>query len=221
MQLRRKLFCFALFLLAFAPISALADDLKDVLQRLDAAARDFHTTSANFEFDAIQTLPVPDTDVMTGVTYYERKGNHFQWAAHVHEHNSQPSHKTYIFSNGIVRTSDTGKASDAKTYDQWSKYESYFMLGFGASGKELADKWNIQYLGTEKLDGITTDKLELIAKDPTVRNNILKVTIWMDTSRAVSLKLVFDEGQGQSRVCHYTNLKVNQPLPDNAFSFDK
>jgi outer membrane lipoprotein-sorting protein len=65
-----------------------------------------------------------------------------------------------------------------------------------------------------------TDKLELVAKDPAVRKNIAKVTVWMDTARAVSLKVIFDEGEGQSWVCHYTNIKVNQPLPGNAFSFD-
>jgi len=39
----------------------------------------------------------------------------------------------------------------------------------------------------------------------------------MDTARAVSLKQVFDEGQGVSRVCVYFNFKVNQPLPADAF----
>ena len=62
------------------------------------------------------------------------------------------------------------------------------MLGFGASGKDLEEKWTIKYLGKETIDGIATDKLELVAKDPDVRKNIPKVTIWMDTARAVSLK---------------------------------
>jgi len=94
------------------------------------------------------------------------------------------------------------------------------MLGFGASGHELAEKWTIKYLGTEVIDGIKTDKLELVAKDPAVRKTIPKVTIWLDTLRAVSLKQIFDEGEGQSRVCYYTNIKVNQPLLKGAFSFD-
>ena len=55
---------------------------------------------------------------------------------------------------------------------------------------------------------------------PTFAKTIPKVTIWLDTSRAVSLKQVFDEGEGQSRVCYYTDIKVNQPLPKSAFSFD-
>jgi len=206
--------------LSFA-LSARAADLAQVLGRLDAAAKDFHTTTASFEFDTIQTDPVPDTDVMTGTAYYQHSGSHFQMAAHVRERNKSPAALAYIFSGGVLRQSDTGKAGDARTIEKAGKYESYLMLGFGASGKELAEKWDIQYLGTERIDGITTDKLELVAKDPTIRKNVPKITIWLDTARAVSLKQVFDEGEGQSRVCTYTDIKVNQPLPATAFAFDK
>jgi outer membrane lipoprotein-sorting protein len=220
MYLRAKSFFFAVLAAAFLTASAAhADDLAGVLQKLDAAAKDFHTTTATFEFDTIQTDPIPDKDVMTGTAYYDRKGNHFEMAAHITKHGNLPAARTYIFSGGVLRVSDTGKESDAKTYAQAGKYESYLMLGFGASGRELEEKWTVKYLGTEKIDGIVTDKLELVAKDPTVRRNIPKVTIWLDTSRAVSLKQVFDEGEGMSRVCTYTNIKVNQALPKEAFAF--
>ncbi len=142
-------------------------------------------------------------------------------AAHITSDNSHPAAKAYIFSSGVLRESDTGKTSDAKTYTQAGKYESYLMLGFGASGHDLEEKWTLKYLGAEVIDGVKTDKLELVAKDPTVRQNIPKVTIWLDTARAVSLKQVFDEKDGTTRFCHYTNIKVNQPLPSGAFSFDK
>jgi outer membrane lipoprotein-sorting protein len=224
MHSRHPLQFLALVLLAILPLRAAhADDLTSVLAKLDTAARDFHTTMASVEFDSIQTDPVPDTDVQKGTAYYQRSGTTFQMAGHITEHNDRPSEKIYIISHGILRVSETGKEADAKTITEASKYQGYFMLGFGASGKELAEKWDIKYLGQEKVDGVETDKLELIAKDPTVRKNIVKVTAWMDTSRAVSLKVSFDEGQGQSYVCHYTNIKVNQPqgLPKTAFEFDK
>jgi hypothetical protein len=41
----------------------------------------------------------------------------------------------------------------------------------------------------------------------------------MDTARGVSLKQVFDQGEGQSRVCLYFNFKFNQPLPSSVFAF--
>ena len=71
----------------------------------------------------------------------------------------------------------------------------------------------------ETLDGVKTEKLELVAKDPAVLKLFPKVTIWVDPERGVSLKQYFDEGQGQSRTCIYSNIKVNQSLPSDAFTF--
>jgi outer membrane lipoprotein-sorting protein len=222
MRLRSNFFLPVVLVAAFVPISSLrAEDLASVLAKLDAAAKNFHTTTASFEFDTVQTDPIPDTDKLTGTAYYQRQGTHFQMAAHISHHNDRPAAQTYVFSNGVLRESDSGKESDAKTYTQAGKYESYLMLGFGASGHDLEDKWDLKYLDTEMIDGVKTDKLELVAKDATVRQNIPKVTIWLDTARAVSLKQVFDEKDGTTRTCHYTNIKVNQPLPPGAFSFDK
>lgn len=222
MHLRTKSIYLAILVFGLLPARPVfADDLSQVLQKLDAAAKNFHTTAANFEFDTIQTDPIPDTDVQTGVAYYERAGNNFQMAAHIHEHNKGVSHKIYMLSGGTLKISETGKEQDAKRYDQARKYESYLMLGFGASGADLESKWNIKFLDSEMLDGVKTDKLELVAKDPSVRRTISKVTIWLDPTRAVSLKDVFDEGEGQSFVCTYSNIKVNQPLPSDAFAFNK
>jgi outer membrane lipoprotein-sorting protein len=222
MHLARKFFYFVIIAAASVLLRPLhADDLQSVLQRLDAAAKNFHTAAAKVEFDTIQTDPIPDTDIMTGTAYYERKGNTFQMAAHIHQHNGRPAEKAYILSGGSVRISDTGKEKDAKPYSAADKYESYLMLGFGASGKDLEDKWTITYLGKETIDGVSTDKLQLVAKDPKVLKLFPKVTIWLDTPQAVSIKQVFDEGEGQSRVCNYTDIKVNQPLPSDAFSFEK
>jgi outer membrane lipoprotein-sorting protein len=202
-----------------AQASAAADDLKSVLQRLDAAAANFHTTSADFEFDTVTTDPIYDKDVQTGVVYYQRKGSSFQMAAHINSENgkSLQDGKVYIVSGGIFKLYEK-LIDQVTTSDKVSKYENYLMLGFGASGKDLADKWNITDLGPETVAGIKTEKLELVAKDPQILKLFPKVTIWIDPARGVSLKQVFDQGQGQSRTCTYSNIKVNQLFPADAFT---
>lgn len=203
----------------FAPITPniAAQDLKTVLAKLDAAAPNFHSTSADFEFDSNQTDPVPDKEVQKGTVYYARHGSDFQMAAHIDQENGKPVPKIYTFSKGVFRLYE--KLPNQVTTYKNDKLGGYLMLGFGASGKDLSEKWDITYGGEETLDGVKTDKLELIPKDPDVRKNLLKVTVWMDTARGVSLKQVFDQGQGQSRVCVYFNFKFNQPLPSDAFTF--
>jgi outer membrane lipoprotein-sorting protein len=196
-------------------------DLTEVLRQLDAAAAKFHSTSADFEFVTEQTDPIYDKDIQKGAVYYKRNGRAFQMAAHIREENGKPVPKDLTYSDGKVMLYE--KLLNQVHVKDAAKYESYLLLGFGASGKELVDKWDIKYLGPETLtDGkasVKTEKLELVAKDPDVRKLLPKVTIWVDPARAVSLKQVFDEGQGLSRSCYYSNIKLNPTLPDSDFTF--
>jgi outer membrane lipoprotein-sorting protein len=195
-------------------------ELEKVLHQLDVAAANFRSTSADFQFDSIETDPVYDKDIQKGTVYYERKGSAFRMAAHISEHNgSKLAPKVYTYSGGVFKLFEGGDTNQVTTYSKADKFESYVMLGFGASGKDLADKWNINYAGSETLDGVKTEKLELVAKDLEVRKNFPKVTIWVDPDRGVSLKQVFDEGPGAYRVCVYFNIKTNQSLPGDAFTF--
>ena len=200
-------------------------DLKEVLQQLDAASANFHSTSADFIFITVQTDPIPDKLAQKGVVYYKRGGKSFQMAAHIRfeaegDGKDKPVPKDLIYADGKVTFYE--KLTNQAHIKDASKFEGYLLLGFGAGGKELADKWDIKYLGSENLnDGntsITTDKLELVAKDPDVKKMFPKVTIWVDPARAVSLKQIFDEGQGQSRTCFYFNIKLNSTLPDSDFT---
>jgi outer membrane lipoprotein-sorting protein len=204
--------------------AAAPDDLASVLRRLDTAAANFHSTSADFKFVTEQTDPVYDKTTQKGTVYYKRSGKSFQMAAHIRteasgEGKDRPVPKDLVYSGGKVTLYE--KLTGEEHVRDAAKYESYLLLGFGASGKELADKWEIKYLGSETLnDGktaVATEKLELVAKDPDVRKLIPKVTIWVDPARAVSLQQVFDMGQGQSRSCYYSNIKLNPSIPDSEF----
>jgi outer membrane lipoprotein-sorting protein len=220
---------FFVLILLLCPMATAADDLSSVIARLNAAAKDFHTTSADVEFDSTQTNPVPDTDVQKGVVYYERSASStheqqsssstFQMGVHIASDDGQSAPKVVVCcAKGSIQLYEK-LADQVTTLSKLSQYESWFMLGFGASGKELEEKWDITYDGPETVDDVETAKLELVPKDPTVRKNLPKVILWMDVNRAVSLKQYFDEGNGQSRTCHYTNIKVNGSLPKDAFTF--
>lgn len=206
-------------LAAMAPALVRADDLNSVLRKLDAAAANFHSTSAEFRFQSDTTDPIPETEVQTGNVYYERKGGSFQMAAHIKLVDGRPVPKTYTFSGGEFKLWEGGALNQVTTFAKANKFESYLMLGFGASGKDLESKWDITYDGDETVDGVKTAKLELVAKDPGVRKNLPRVIVWMDTARGISLKQYFDEGQGQSRTATYSNIKVNGALPGDAFTF--
>lgn len=218
MQKMLLLVIVAAALLSGIPARA-ADNLNSVLARLNTAAQGFRSVSADVKVLVVTTEPIEDTDMQTGQVYYDRSGKSFKMAFHIHDVNGQPVAKIYVYADGQLNLWDGPPVDQVTTLTKLSQYESWFELGFGASGTELAEKWDIAYDGDETIDGVTTAKLELVAKDPTVRKKLPKVTVWMDTQHGVSLKQVFDQGQGQSRTATYSNFKYNERLPGDAFTF--
>jgi outer membrane lipoprotein-sorting protein len=213
MRLRKLLFLLSLATLLAAPLSAKADDLQSVLNRLNTAAKKFRSMSASVVFDTETQDPVPDSDIQKGIAYYQRDGSNFKMAAHFHERNGHPTTAAYNIEGGTINFFD---GTEVHPYNA-SKWQAYLILGFGASGTELADKWDIKYLGSSVLDGVNVAQLELVAKDPQIRKNIAKITIWIDPDRGVSLKQRFDESPSVYRICTYTDIKVNVTLPKTAF----
>jgi outer membrane lipoprotein-sorting protein len=101
-------------------------------------------------------------------------------------------------------------------------YESFLTLGFGGSGKDLAKAWTITDQGTEVLKDsgkdVTTVKLDLVAKDPAVRNNFSHVTIWVEPTQGVSLKQQFFTPAGDYRTTYFDHVRVNQKVNEAAFA---
>ena len=57
-----------------------------------------------------------------------------------------------------------------------------------------------------------TEKLDLVSKDPSVRNNYTHITIWVDPARDVSLKQEFFAPGGNTDTATYSNIHLNQPI---------
>jgi outer membrane lipoprotein-sorting protein len=222
MHLAAKSAFFAIVAAVLAqPHAARADDLRRVLDELNTAAKSFRTTSAEFRFDSKLTEPIPDEEVQSGTVYYERSGSSFKMGVHVAKVDNRDVPKTIVCCAGGKIQMYEKLTNTTSSLDKFNQYEGWFMLGFGASGTELEEKWEITYAGPEMIDGVKTEKLILVAKDEKVRRTIPKVTVWMDTKRGVSLRQLFDQGGGQTRDCRYTEIKVNQSLPPNAFSLER
>src|ERR1017187_1988025 len=99
----RRIFAALILLMLPSRAALAADNLQKVLHDLDVAAANYHSTTADFEFDSIQTDPVPDKDVQKGVVYYERRGNIFQVGIHIREVNGKIVPKVLTISRGITR----------------------------------------------------------------------------------------------------------------------
>jgi outer membrane lipoprotein-sorting protein len=188
--------------------------LDEVLRQMDAASLKFQSAEADFRWDLYERV-VKQTTTQTGTIYFKKQGITTVMGAKV----VSPSTKIIEFRNGIVRLFDPGTdhLTIINATQNKAQFESFLTVGFGGSGKELAKAWAISDLGDEVIDGVQTAKLDLVAKDPAVRNNCTHMTIWVDPVRGVQLKQSIYMPSEDYRTAVYANIKYNQKVDEKPY----
>jgi outer membrane lipoprotein-sorting protein len=59
--------------------------------------------------------------------------------------------------------------------------------------------------------------MELTPKSAHLRNNIARILLWIDPGRGVSVQQQFFEPSGDYRLARYSDIQINQKLPENVF----
>jgi outer membrane lipoprotein-sorting protein len=134
-------------------------------------------------------------------------------------HFQSPDEKFVIYADGKMRVYQP-KIEQINEYDlgkNRSEIESFILLGFGGRGHDLHQEFEVQLGGAEDVDGVKTARLELVPRQPKVKNMFDKIVLWVDPTRAISLKQQFFEPSGDFRITHYSNIKVNTKIPDDVF----
>ncbi len=204
---------FCLFSLA-AWAQANSADLDRVLTQMDDAARNFRSTEASFVWDQYQRV-INDTDTQKGKIYFRREGKDIQMAADV----AEPDKKYVLYAGGKVQLYQPkiDQVTEYSAGKNRADMESYLVLGFGGGGHEILKLYDVKYLGTETVDGVSTAKLELIPKSTRIRNNIARILLWIDPSRGISIQQQMFEPSNDYRLAKYSDIQVNQKIPDSVF----
>src|SRR6266481_6528363 len=188
--------------------------LDKVLTQMDAAAKNFRTTQASVISDQYQKV-INETETEKGKIYFRREGGEIQMAADFVE----PDKKYVIYSGGKVQVYQP-KIDQVNEYNPGKNrgdLESFLVLGFGGGGHDLLKSYEVKFLGSETVNGAAAEKLELIPKSTRLRNNIARILLWIDPSRGVSVQQQFFEPSGDYRLVKYSDIQINQKLPDSAF----
>jgi outer membrane lipoprotein-sorting protein len=191
------------------------DELQRVLSQMDKTAANFRTTQAGFVWNQYQKV-VDETDEQKGTVYFRRSGNEIQMAADI---NDPTAPKYVLFTDSRVEIYQP-KIDQVTRYNAGKNratIESYLVLGFGGSGLDLVKSFDVKYLKTEKVDGVDTAKLELVPKSAKVRNTFDHIWLWIDLSRGVSVQQQLFEPSGDYRFAKYSDIQLNQKIPDGAF----
>ncbi len=209
--------CLAATVAAAGPADSAPDPALDrVLGQMDSAAEKFRTTEASVVWDQYQKV-VDEHEEQKGKVYFRHTAdNEVQMAADI----TDPDQK-YVLFNGSkiqvyqpkidqVTVYNTGKNREA--------FESFLVLGFGGGGHDLLKSFNVKYLGHEAVDGVAAEKLDLVPRTVSVRNNVDHIVLWIDPARGISLQQQFFFGSsGDYRLAKYSDIKMNEKIADSVF----
>ena len=191
--------------------------LDKVLTQMDAAAKNFRTTQASFVTDQYYKVikDIDESARQKGKIYFRREGSETQMAADFVE----PDRKYVIYGGGKIQVYRP-KIDEVDEYNPGknrSDVEGYLVLGFGGGGHDLLKSYDVKFLEPETVNGIAAEKLELIPKSDRLRNIFARILLWIDPARGVSVQQQFFEPSGDYRMAKYSDIQINQKLPDNAF----
>jgi len=196
-----------------------ADDLAAVLAKLDAASVKFKSAQADIEWDNVQTAPIEDIDKQAGTVLFERKDGQLAMALHLKTDNGKPVPKDMVYAGGLFKLYEplTKQMQVFKAGANRAQADAVMTIGFGGSGKDLQKNWLVKYLGSEQVDGKTAAKLELVPKDESAKANFPKILLWVSMDDGIALKQQRFDASGNYNVVSYRNIRVNAPVPSNAF----
>src|SRR5882762_2630286 len=148
--------------------------IEGVLSMMDKSAQDFHTLTADIEHIKY-TAVVKDTSTETGHIFVRRDEK-------MRIEIAKPDLRT------ILRTGDSlfvynPKINRVEEFDlgkNRSMVDQYVLLGFGTKSDNIRKSYLVSVVGEEELDHKKTVVLELTPKSDQIRNQIIKIQMWVD-----------------------------------------
>ena len=185
--------------------------LEAALKQLDAAAKDFHSLSADIERTKV-TVVVNDHSTETGSILVRGDKMLIEMKAPSVRTVLRTGDNIYIYNPGLKRVEEYSLGKNRDLFDQ------YLLLGFGTKGSELRKSYLVTLLSEPTLDEKKTAQFELTPKSEAVRSNISKIQIWFDESSWLPVQQQFFEtGSGDYFIIRYSKVVRNPDLGDAHF----
>lgn len=181
--------------------------LDAILARMDQAAPNFHGMSANVDMVEYEKI-LDDKTTDKGTLQMQREGKKVRAVLTFPD-------RVIGFLGSIVRI----YFPNAQTYQDYDigkntdVLNQFLLLGFGSSGKELAQSYDITLEGTEKVAGQDASKLLLVPRDAKVKQRLNKIEVWIPAQSANPVQQQFyEQPSGNWRKVTYSNILVNPPI---------
>lgn len=195
-------------------IAAPAQSVSDILARMDKAAPAFHAISADIQM-VTYTAILSDTTTENGTLQMQRVKPGDVRAIIDFTHQADGREIAFLGKNLRIYFPKLHEYQEYDLGKNSNVLNQFLLLGFGSSGKELAQSYNITFEGSEKVAGQDTSKLLLAPKDAKVLERLQKVEMWIPNDAAYPVQQQFYQPSGNWQKATYTNIKLNPPITGN------
>jgi outer membrane lipoprotein-sorting protein len=213
MHTRLRGFVVCLALAVPATLAAANDTLQQVLARMDKAANEFKSMTAQVTY-VTHTDVLNDNTTETGtVTMKKVQPGEVQGLVDF----TSPDHKIVTIEKRRVQEY-LPKIKTLQVFDldkHGEQLDKFFMIGFGTSGTELAKDYDVTVAGTQDMKGAI--HLQLVPKVAEARQYVQKLELWIpDQGDPYPLQEKILEPSRDYRLVTYVGLTINPSLKPDA-----
>jgi outer membrane lipoprotein-sorting protein len=197
------------------------DSLEDVLSRMDAAAKEFKSYSAEVK-RLDYTKIINETDETGGTMRLQRTKN---GVAGIMKFTSGSD--SYTLGINLGNGSGTvkkflPKANEVQVYNVRKSavtLDQFLLLGFATTREELLRDYEVSLVGPDKLGSTDTTRIRLTPKSPEALKMVKTIDLWFPNGKGYPMQQKGTEPSGNYKLATYSNLQVNPDLPPSAFEF--
>jgi outer membrane lipoprotein-sorting protein len=194
-----------------------ADSLPEVLARMDSAAKNFMAVTADVKRTEY-TAVLDESKESSGTIALRRTKNGNEALFKFLE---PDPYELQLSGRTAKKYSPRPKTLEIYDSNKLPGAEKMMLLGFGVSAADLRKDYDIKLVGPENIGSVPTTHIELTPKSAEVRKNYAtKIDLWIPDGQANPIREKVTEPSKDYDLATYSNLKVNPPLSDSAFSLN-
>jgi len=195
------------------------DNLQEILSRMDKAASEFKSMTAQVTYLTHVEVLGDNTTETGSVTMKKVQPDEVQGKVDF----VTPDRKTVTIEKRRVQVY-LPKINTLQIFDldkHGGQLDKFFMLGFGTSGTELAASYSVTLSGSETINGLAATRLQLIPKEGEAKSYVEKLELWVpNQGDPYPLREKIWEPSGDYRLVTYNELQINPSLKPDALQLN-
>jgi len=208
-----------LVVLSLVAVQIAAQSAAQVLARLDDVAPKFRTATAKvtwIDYQAAIKTEETQSGTITVKRYSRTKVHYVVRLADPDVYGLALRDNTverYTPRNNLIQEYDIRRYRDL--------VQRFMLLGFGMTGRELANAFGISDVRAEAVRSQKATHLDLTPKSPDLLHHVNHIELWISDQLGCAVQQKFHYPDGSYRLVTFTDLKFNPKVDDSAMEFPK